>query len=141
MIGKNKKGAEHDLFIMVFELFMVAFIGLAIFNFVKDAATQTVFEKNYLSKDISSLINTLYSSPGEIEYAYNENTKPFILDFRQSQLEIYKKEEKSSPHIFYPFAEDKGIKFNHVVLDNSGEYSAILFYKSANSLDVRKNEK
>ena len=81
-----KNGISHDLFFNVFE-YMIAFVVLvALLQFVNGIIEQTIFEKNYLARDIALLVNTLSAAPGNIIYTYNEDTSKFLLEFNENAI-------------------------------------------------------
>lgn len=138
-IFNNKRGLEHELFFTVFEIILVAVIVFALLSFVNDVAKQTIFEKNYLARDLALLINTIYASPGEITYSYKENTNDFTFNFHDNKVEVYKDEE-SEQKIFYLFAQNKKIPFGGKTLRPKQKGTEIDFYKSEQSLAVGKKE-
>ena len=139
MIFNDRKGISHEIFFNVFELVLAFIVVLALFTFVNDVAKQTIFEKNYLSRDLAILVNTVYAAPGDLEYTYNENAGKsiFIFDFKPDKIEIYGQEEKeSSVHVYYPFAENKNIPFRYKTLNSDKERVKIEFFKTNEYLDV-----
>ncbi len=140
-IFNNKKGLNKDIFFNVFEYILAAIVVIALFNFIKDIQEGTIFEKNFLVRDISLTINTLYAAPGEVIYAYGENTSKLILDFSESnKLIIYREEEKESESkVFYLYAENKNIPFQHPEILN--RKTGLEFSKSEQNLELKlKNE-
>jgi hypothetical protein len=138
----DKKGLSHTIFFNVFELILAFIVALALFNFITDIAEQTIFEKNYLVRDLSLLINTLYAAPGEVVYNYTEDVSKFTLDFTVSKITIYQKgredeEDDSDETIFYLFSENKNIPFEYKTLSYE-EQTEIGFLKLDQSLDVDK---
>jgi len=111
-------------------------VTIAIFTFINDVAEQTIFEKNFLVRDISLVINTLYAAPGEVSYNYIEDTGEFTLEFTKNKITIYKEKEKSNTNIFYLFSENKNKPFNHKILNP--KKAKISFVKSENSLDINQ---
>lgn len=141
-IFKNKKAStiSHDLFFNVFELVLAIIVILALFNFVSDVAKQTIFEKNYLARDMAILINILYSAPGDVAYYYDENTDKFTFDFQPNKIVIYKPEDKENPQS-YPFAENKNMQFRYNTLTSKQDRERIVFSKSDNQIIVTQEIK
>lgn len=141
-VFNGKKGITHDLFFNVFGLLLAFIVALALFNFVNDIIKQSIFEKNYLARDLALVVNTLYAAPGEVVYIYGEDTDKFIIDFTGNIEEDYNKvsvylEEESNRNIFYLFAEDKNMPFQYKILSSGEEELEIIFHKS-DMLDVDK---
>ncbi len=138
-----KRGVSYDVFFNVFEFVLAFIVALALFNFVNDVIEQSIFEKNYLARDLALITNTLYASPGEVVYIYNEDTDNFVIDFSGNTDEGYNKvsvyfEEEENRNIFYLFAEDKNIPFQYKILSGEEDLK-IEFHKSDISVDVSKS--
>jgi len=142
----NRKGLTHEIFFYVFGLVLAAIVALALFNFAKEVVEQTIFEKNYLARDIAILVNTLYAAPGDILYTYGEDIDGFILDFNGNRISVYeKREETKEAKIFYLFAKKAGITFSDIRLNENGMTDKVGFFKSdtvvkANDIDILKDE-
>jgi len=135
----NRKGISHDLFFNVFELILAFIVVLAIFQFITDVVEQTIFEKNYLARDLSLLVNTLYAAPGEVSYNYGEDLNSFILNFEESKLSVFEKDEKEEDVItFYLFAENEELPFIHKKINEGAEKIDIGFFKSDGTIKVKK---
>ena len=130
----NKKGISHDLFFNVFELILAAIVIIALFQFVNDVAEQTIFAKNYFARDTALLVNALYAAPGDVAYAYNENTSKFIFDFNSNKLTVYEEgDSEDNRNILYFYAENENTPFQDTALI-SEEGKRIKFSKSGTSL-------
>lgn len=139
----GKKGIIHEMFFNIFEIVLAFIVILALFNFVNDIVKQTIFEKNYLARDLAVLTNTIYAAPGELIYNYNENVKEFEFSFgfKPNNIEIYeniKKQKELAAIVTYPFAEDKTIPFGYKIIYNDKGSVKIQFIKSKEGIDVEK---
>jgi len=130
----------NELFFNIFELVLAFIVILALFNFVNGVVKQTIFEKDYLARDLALLVSTLYAAPGQVTYSYNENSKDssFVSAFMQNKVEVYEKGEAEQSRISYPFAENKNIMFRYNSLENDKGAVSIEFHKSDNSISVTK---
>ena len=137
-IFNNRKGLSHELFFNVFELVLASIVLLSLLYFVNDIAKQTIFEKNYMARDIAVLLNTLYAAPGEVTYNYNEKVEYFSFDFSNNEVKVYGKDDKESTNIFYPFAQNKNVPFQDKKLTYEKESVKIKFQKSRDFMSASK---
>ncbi len=134
-----KKGMTHELFFNVFELVLASIVLLALLFFVHGIAKQTIFEKNYLARDLAVLLNAVYAAPGELTYKYNENAAGFTFDFASGKVDV-RSESKDPSNIFYPFAKNDRILFQYKTLSYATEPAKIEISKSPESVSVGKQE-
>lgn len=133
----GKKGLTYEQFFNVLELVLAIIIILALFFFVSDVAKKTIFEKNYMARDLAILLNTFYAAPGEVTYNYYENLKDFTFNFGDNKVEVSGKEDKGT-NIFYPFAKNKEVQFQENILNYENENVNIKFFKSLTSVSITK---
>ena len=108
----SKKGMDIELWFNVFELVIVFSVGLVLLDTINSEVKGTAFEKNYFARDSALLINTIYASPGDINYNYPEKTGNFIFDFKQNKVAVYEQHELVEGGVTeYPFAEDISYTF------------------------------
>ena len=134
----SKKGMDIELWFNVFELVIVFVVGLVLLETVNSEVKGTTFEKNYFARDSALLINTIYASPGDIEYNYPDKTDNFIFDFRQNKVGVYEQHEQVEGGIVeYPFAEDLNYQFFYAKLSpKSSQENKIIYSKNKNILKV-----
>jgi hypothetical protein len=101
-----KRGMSNDLFFNVFGLVLAIIVIIAIFSFIRDVSEQTIFEKNYFARDISLLINTIYSAPGDVVYDYADDKEDFIVEIEEGKVFVFSEGEDKEDRIFYFFGED-----------------------------------
>ncbi len=138
LLFNNKKGISDEMFFNIFEIVLAFIVILSLFNFVTGVVKQTIFEKNYLARDASALVNTIYAAPGDLEYTYYENSKgnTFQFNFMQNKVEVYEPQETdSSSRVFYLFAEDKNTPFKYLIIKND-KGSINLKFKKTNDIVV-----
>ncbi len=89
-ISRNKKGISYIVFFDTFQAILGIIIALALLNFVWSVIEHTIFEKNYLARDLGTLANTIYSAPGDVNYNYEEQTGKFsfIFGFSPNKIEV-----------------------------------------------------
>lgn len=144
LIFNNRKGISHDLFFNVFELILAFIVILALLNFVSDVAEQTLYKKNFLARDISLLINALYTAPTKVDYTYEEDMQELIFEFSKNRINIYKEGEEDDVNVFYIFGEDTIASFSdpYPVLTYGKETTRMKFVKvsgkDSGSMNVEK---
>ena len=140
VLFNSKKGISNDLFFNVFE-YMLAFVVLvALFQFVNEIIEQTIFEKNYLARDIALLVNTLSAAPGEITYTYNEDTSKFLVEFNENVIIVYEADKDPDlRNTFYIYGEHETFPVN-IPSDDTLEIddpdNRIVFSKSEFGIDA-----
>lgn len=134
----SKKGMDIDLWFNVFELVVVFLVGLILLDTVNGEIKSTTFEKIYFARDSALLVNTIYSSPGDVQYNYPEKTGNFIFDFKQNKVEVYEQNEiKEGGVIGYPFAEDKTSTFYYTkLLPRNSQENNISYSKNKKNINV-----
>ncbi|MEK6947427.1 MAG: hypothetical protein AABX32_07515 [Nanoarchaeota archaeon] len=151
LLFRNKKAISNELFFNVFELVLAAIVILALYNFINSVVDSTIFEKNYLARDLAMLTNTVYSSPGDLSYIYSENSGKhmFIFDFKHNSVQVTdkssaglsssipgKENTDSTLPASYPFAENKNLAFGPVIVDGDEGLIKIGFIKSEGGVNV-----
>ena len=142
-LAESKRGMSHDIFFNVFELIVALIVAVALLSFVTDVAEGTIFEKNYIARDLSLLVDTIYTAPGDVEYTYVENTNRFIVDFSESKIKVLNNEKENTPETFYLFGENKKIPVSYTKISFLPLNHNIKFTKSSNLLGIKasiKNE-
>lgn len=136
---KGKKGGiVHEQFFNIFEIALAILILLALLKFIYDISNKTIFEKNYMARDLAILLNTLYSAPGEVRYDYSENIEGLVFDFAGNKVEILTKKDEESTKVFYPFGKNKNLQFLDKELIYENEKVKIIFLKSKELLNIAK---
>jgi len=139
LIFSNKKGIIHDLFFNVFELILAFIVILSLLNFVSDVAEQTLFRKNYLARDISLLVNTLYAAPAKVEYVYDGDMKDMVIEFSENRIRVHRVDEKEQGvRALYLFGENLGAPFDsYPILTYDEKSTRMYFDKLPGGLGVR----
>lgn len=67
----KKRGViTGEVILFMVELMLIGMCFISLMSFVQTIANKTLVEKNFLSKDLSLVLNTMYASPGIIKYTY-----------------------------------------------------------------------
>jgi len=128
-----KKGQQELLF-LVFQLLLIAIVFLSLLAFVKQYEDNTIFEKIYLSRDISLIISTIEAAPGNLFYNYSHTTSNlsrFEYSFNDQLLSIT---EEGKARASYPYLEDETLG----ILNEQISQESIPFTKTI-SMTLEKN--
>ena len=162
---RGKRGFTLIHFLWAAWAVIAIIVAVVLFGYINGVADDTLFEQNFMARDIALLLDSAYAAPGDVQLIYEINTsvetefgfafdrsKVLIFDYAESTAGITRSREAS-----FPFAEDKAIEFlpsGILVIQNipriSGQISHtktkenILFKKLANevtaSIVSEKNE-
>ncbi len=102
----NKKGVETQYFRM-FEIIMVAIVVLGILLFAKGVTESTDLEKEYLSRDLALVLDTIYASPGDVSYTYYLNKNKLDVAIQDGQVKV---SENGLRPATYQYAGDSEVK-------------------------------
>ncbi|HME87408.1 MAG TPA: hypothetical protein VKE88_03280 [Candidatus Nanoarchaeia archaeon] len=86
MVLAGKEGSiEYDF---ITELITAAIVVVVLFNYLGTVGTDSVFEQNFMARDLGLLIDTAYAAPGTVAIKYDttfgDNFVPDILNFKLS---------------------------------------------------------
>lgn len=86
MVLAGKKGSiEYDF---ITELITATIVIVVLFNYLSTVGTDSVFEQNFMARDLGLLIDTAYAAPGSLAITYDttfgENFVPDIINFKLS---------------------------------------------------------
>lgn len=108
----GKRGQmQHELMITIFDLVLIGMLFLSLMGYVSSIQSMDFVKKEYLSKDLALLINTVYASPRDITVYYDSGISDFTFEFQNQRATVYETEvEKGEPtKVYYPFAIDRNI--------------------------------
>ena len=55
---------------------------------MSDVENSTIFEKNFLARDIALTIDSVYASPQDLVYVYAENTSEFHITIKKNKVRV-----------------------------------------------------
>ncbi len=115
---KSKK-ADHEIWFIVFEIMLLGVVALFLFNHVNKLAKETLYEKDFLAKDLALTADTVLAVPGNIHYSYPLDwaTPKFNYIFQQYKLSIDEKKEVKTSHTIFPYANDLSFLLNTIPLN------------------------
>ena len=106
----NKKGMETQYFRM-FEIIMAAIVVLGILLFAKGVTEGTDLEKEYLSRDIALLLDTIYASPGDVSYTYYLDKNKLDIQIAKGQVIVSENGLRPATQAYAEDAEFKNLAF------------------------------
>ena len=129
---------DIDLWFNTFELVVVFVAGTVLLQTINAEADSATYEKIYFSRDNALLMNTIYSSPGDIKYYYPEESGRFVFDFKQNKVQVYEDYElREGGAIGYPFAEDRNYALSYkVLLPKKAQKTEISYSKQKWAIDL-----
>ncbi len=124
---KKRSEAQHELYFLLFEIGLAVSALFFITGKISQFRDNTVFDVNYLARDLALVLNTLSFSPGNAEYQYEYPKLSFDFDFRDK---VTVKEKEGNP-ISYPYMKHKGLLYAFNPLSSP---ASITFYKSGKTI-------
>ncbi|MFA5141454.1 MAG: hypothetical protein WC471_00605 [Candidatus Woesearchaeota archaeon] len=70
----NKRGAEYLTYFMMIDIMLLLIVTASFGIFISNLSSSTTFERSYLARDIALLQESIYASPGDLEYSYQPAT-------------------------------------------------------------------
>lgn len=115
----NKKGElDHELMTKAYDLIMVSMIFMILLGYVMGLEDQNLMKKEYLSRDIALLTDTLYAMPYNLPYVYEGagiRLSDFNFDFAKGKVGVVEEsiEEGTPAKIYYPFGLDNTVSLHY----------------------------
>jgi len=121
----DKRGMEREQLYLLGEAIFATIILLSLLVYTRDVANGSLFEQNFMARDLALLIDTAYAAPGDVSLTYTtklDQKKVFILEnipnqtfsiqFEQSRVNVYPNESIfENPRTYY-FGRDSNVFFN-----------------------------
>lgn len=129
---KQKRGAAV---LVMFQAAELVLLGIAILCLVliMFKLSETSYEKNFMARDLALLIDTIYASPGELEYTYDMKGYKFDLEIKDGHVNVYDSGFKSPQS--YRFAEKEDIEIEGFRTP-AGAPSAVKFVKKGDKIKI-----
>lgn len=131
----KKAAITNQLIFILIQVSMAIVIFWSLVTWEKSVADNTIYEKIYLSKDVALVLNTIYSSPGDIYYVYsNENSELSIFNFEFKDQKLYVGEDKKGEiPAEHPFADNINITREYKDVKNK---DIVIFSKNQDSVRI-----
>lgn len=89
MIKKwNKRGITNEMLILMADLIVIAIFITSLFSFVMGVVKNTIFERNYLTRDIALMTDSAEASPHLLNYKYQENITNFKIEIKNNEVKV-----------------------------------------------------
>ncbi|MFP4403410.1 MAG: hypothetical protein ACOC3X_01235 [Nanoarchaeota archaeon] len=132
---KKKAGIRLSLWTII-EIILISLITIALFNFISDVKDNSSFKREALSKDISFIVNTIQSIPGDLFFSYSKTIlNDFEISFTDNKVLINNIDEKTRISS-YPYFNNKKIIKNFEDIKNS---NVVTFKKTKNNFNIGAN--
>lgn len=116
----KKRGQYHPGAILLIPLISLAlvfgFFFLPVLADIMGIQETTYFEKNFLVRDMATVINALYASPGNIIVNYDKSTYWFSYEFNKDNVAVFDETSTLKMKTRYPIISD-GLNFNPTELN------------------------
>jgi hypothetical protein len=132
-----KKAQTNEVYHILIQVIIAVTIFLILQAYISSVAKDTLFEKSYLSKDIALLIESIYTSPGEVTYTYAHRKAEldrFQFEFDEQKVSVRETGVEEEITVEYPYAED--LNFPSAMKRISGA-TKIEFSKKGGKVEVR----
>lgn len=117
MVLGNKRGMTDSQFYFIVEMLAAVIIFLAMLTYIGGVATDSLFEQNFMARDVALMIDSVYASPGEIRMNYDTSVKLFAFPY----LNFYKSSN-------FSFAFEESRVYVSSAGDSSSLYSKPVIY-------------
>jgi len=85
---RGRKGSTQRSYFVMIDLILLFLIAVGFLAFVAQVSSSTLFEKNYLARDLALLVDTAYAAPGSVNYLYEGNASRFVLAFEGNRVRV-----------------------------------------------------
>ena len=124
-MGLGKRGVSKQQMFLAAESLFALVVFLALMNYVSSVASNSLFEQNFMARDVALLIDAAYAAPGEVSIAYEASIKEnrfawqfspnqrLRFAFGDSQVFVFpsSRTELVVKPASYPFAKDDTLQF------------------------------
>ncbi len=108
----NKKAIDYEVWFVLVELILIAIICIGMTDYLFSVKNNTLFEKNYLKKDIGLVATVINSAPGDVQYTYVSKEKVLSnFEFEFDKNKIHVKDAGKRLKINYPFMSDQDVAY------------------------------
>lgn len=147
----GKRGAFNTVVNWIIQLAIPGLFLLTMLGWISETASNDLFERNYLARDLALVVDTIYASPGNVKVVYPTLSRGYTLEFTHNRVDVYDQTVDINPPLFrrgiYIYAEDLNIPIQPVVLapdidfevgeaPTQEDYVQPIFYKDSEKMVV-----
>ncbi|MBU0628515.1 MAG: N-acetylmuramoyl-L-alanine amidase [Nanoarchaeota archaeon] len=136
LFSSKKAQGDIESYFVAIKLILAMSAIIAMSAYVYSIATDTYFEKTYLSRDLAFTANTIYFAPGSIYNIYDrEKLSKFGVTFSNPKASLLEYDEKTKglPFIYY-YASDLNYKFQN---EEVRQLPKVYFQKSSGTVEIK----
>jgi len=114
LFSSKRAEAQDQMLWQISQGVFILLYAFGLMSYLQSVGQNPLLEKNYLSRDLALLVQTAYSSPGNIEFSYTHekvNLPNYNFLFQEQYVNVV--EPGSSQYIFYWYADD--LKSNSIL--------------------------
>jgi len=106
------KKAQHELWFIIFQMVLISMIFVVLMSYVNNLSKSTFYEKDFLSKDLALVTDTLFLVPGNIEYRYALDwvTPNFEYRIHNSRVVVVEEIDDKITTTSFSYGEDQFFK-------------------------------
>lgn len=127
---KQKRGESVLVLFRITEIVLLVIAVLCLVMIILKL-NETTYEKNFIARDLALLINTIYASPGDIEYIYYVKGQGFDLEIKEGYVRVFDSGFKGGQS--YRFAEKEGVKIDDF---EAQAPSSVKFIKKGDKIEI-----
>lgn len=152
-----KRGeAETRPLMYVAEAVIALLVFLAMFNYIKGVASNSLFEQNFMARDTALLTDSIYAAPGKMHVTYDTTVYPTTVfgiqtspqrqlqfSFEDSKVFVYGDILTTLYPVSYPFGKDTHLEFRALgklakppLPEEQPQQENLLFQKNSEELNV-----
>jgi len=142
----NKRGVLRGAWWFMIDLVLTVILFFLLTTFVDNVGESTTFEKNFLARDVSLLLDSLYTAPSNVKIDYPQDTFWFDFKFEENQVQVYDATQIQDPpliqRVFFPFMEDRNLilEYKTVLPEKKAEWKKTILQRIFPTLTRSKPE-
>ncbi|MBW2977600.1 hypothetical protein KY331_02025 [Candidatus Woesearchaeota archaeon] len=142
----NKRGGMRGAWWFMIDLVFVVVLFFLLTTFIDNVGESTTFEKNFLARDVSLLLDSLYTAPSNVEINYPQDTFWFDFRFEENTVQVFDATQNPDPPLtqraFFPFMEDRNLllEYQTVSPEEKAEWKKTFLQKVFPTLTRSKPE-
>ncbi|MBS1267038.1 MAG: hypothetical protein MAG795_01009 [Candidatus Woesearchaeota archaeon] len=110
----NKRAMTTEIMYLILDLLIASIFLLFLTGFIYSSVKgNTIFVKNYITRDIALMIETGVASPHYLKYIYQENVTDFSISVSNNKVNIWDGGKENNVPNTYSYAYIKDHEFNY----------------------------